>query len=150
MEQSDARRRLVWRGGEGDAGFGLVEVLVSMMLLTIVSVSLLPIFVTALRLAASNVSLATATQVVSEQMDLARDLAPTCDAINGWVAYPIDQLNVNDPKGNTLVVHRESAVTCPATYPAAYRIYIYVTLQGSNEKIAEAETRIHISSLDGS
>ncbi len=138
MQRCDAER------ADAERGFGLVEVLVSMMLLMIVALSLLPVYVTALKLSASNVSMTTATQLVSEQMDVARQLASTCRALKEFVAQTSDITEL-DPQGRTLVVHRSTDVNCPSPYPGVMSFSAWVGYQGSSVKLAYAQTSIHIS-----
>jgi type II secretory pathway pseudopilin PulG len=130
-----------------ESGFGIVEVLVAMALLLIVAVSMLPVFISSLKLSADNVSLTTATQLVSEQMDLARALAPTCDAVQEFADEVLGRL-VEDPRGTVLEITMDAADTCPTSYPSAFKLTVTVTEQGSSTVIAEAETRVMISSDD--
>lgn len=139
MPYGDAER------AKNDSGFGLVEVLVSMGLLLIVALSLLPVYVTALRLSASNVSMTTSTQLISQEMDVARSLAGTCAALKYQAALTGDVLHL-DPQGRTLEVHRSTDAVCPTTYPTVMTFEVYVTYQGSTTKLATAQTKIHISS----
>lgn len=128
-----------------NSGFGLVEVIVAMALLLIVAVAMLPVFVSSLRLSAENVSVTTATQMVSEQMDLARGLSQTCEAMFGFIDQTLDRTE-EDPRGLILEVHVESEAVCPVAYPAAFPLTFYVTDQNdpTNSRIAEAETRVII------
>lgn len=65
----------------GDEGFGLVEILVSMMLLAILAVALVPILIQGLQQAASNATLATATQLANNELERARSWK-TCSALD--------------------------------------------------------------------
>lgn len=128
-------------------GFGIAEVLVAVMLLMVVALSMLPVVIAGLRASGTNVSVATATQLVSEQMDLARNISPTCAAVQTFAAET-GGLLWTDPRGVVLEIHREAPTTCPApsSYPAAYRLNTWVTKVGETDKLAEAETRIFIKS----
>lgn len=115
------------------------------MLLMIVALSMLPVVITGLQASGTNVSAATASQLVSEQMDLARNIAPTCAAVKTFADETVGLL-WTDPRGVVLEIHREAPTTCPVTYPAAYRLNTWVTKVGETNILAEAETRIFIES----
>jgi type II secretory pathway pseudopilin PulG len=128
-----------------DEGFGMAEILVSVALLLVVAVSMLPVIISSLQASATNVSITTATQTVSEQMDLARDLSPTCLAIQGF-ANEATGLYVYDPRHVVILeVHRSAPATCPGTYPTAFALTAWVTEKGKTEVLAKAETRIYIT-----
>lgn len=127
-------------------GFGIVEVLVAMALLMVISLAMLPIFISSLKQAGTNISLTTATQVVSQEMDKARmNLAPTCAAVQGHASEVVG-LFQEDPRGIVLDIHRDASDTCPTYYPAPYRYKVWVTLHNSSVVIAQAETYIRITS----
>ena len=138
MWRSDSPRR-------DDAGFGLVEVIIAMALLMVVALAMLPVFISTLNLSKENVSVTTATQLVSEQMDLARAIPATCDAVHQFAAETLGRL-VEDPRGVVLQITMDTPVNCPATYPAAFRLTVTVAEQGTTNIIAQAETRILIKS----
>lgn len=131
-------------------GFGLVEVIVAMALLMVVAVAMLPVFINTLFLSKENVSVTTATQLVSEQMDLARALSPTCVAVQDFAEETLGRL-VPDPRGVVLEITMDTPSTCPlaGSYPAAFILTVTVAEQGTTDIIAEAETRILITSYDG-
>lgn len=132
---------------ESDRGFGLIEVIIGMALLMIISVSMLPVFISSLYLSKDNVSLTTATQLVSEQMDLARGLPKTCRAVQQWALEVLDRIE-EDPRGVVLQIKTEVPANCPTSYPSAFQLTVWVTEQGSSTIIAEAETRVIITGYD--
>lgn len=64
-------------GNQSD-GFGIVEVVVSMFLLSLMAVAFLPVLVQSVQLARSNAAIATATQMLSADLDRARQSSPSC------------------------------------------------------------------------
>jgi Tfp pilus assembly protein PilV len=60
-----------------DEGFGLVEAVVSMLILAALAVAFLPLLITGLRQSSSNATMAFGTQLVAERMSLAQ-AATTC------------------------------------------------------------------------
>jgi len=127
-----------------DRGFGLVEVIVAMALLLIVAISMLPVFINTLNLSKENVSVTTATQLVSEQMDQARSISPSCLAVNTFRDETLGR-TVPDPRGVVLIVTMSTDAACPTSYPTTYRLTVTVKEQGGNVILAEAETQIMIT-----
>lgn len=127
-------------------GFGLVEVIIAMALLMVVAVSMLPVVISSIYLSKGNVSLTTATQVVAEQLDQARFISPTCDAIHQFVDETLGR-TTTDPQGTILVISFTTEATCPTptSYPAAFPLTVTVTDQATGREIAEATTRVLIT-----
>jgi type II secretory pathway pseudopilin PulG len=130
-----------------DSGFGMVEVIVSLFLLGLMAIAILPVMISTLRLSSSNISLTTATQLVSEQMDVARGLAPTCVALQTWAAER-NGLLITDPRGAVLEIHRQVPATCPTVYPSVLKFTSWVTVDGSTAQVATGETRIRLAAAN--
>lgn len=133
-----------------DRGFGLVEVIVAMALLLIIALSMLPVFINALNLSKANVSVTTATQLVSEQMDQARSIPSSCLAVQTFRDESLGR-TVPDPRGVVLVVTMSTDPGCPpaSSYPTTYRLTVTVKEQGGTVILAQAETQILITSTNG-
>lgn len=117
-------RALPVRELEDETGFGLVEIVVSMFILALVAISLLPLLITGVKQAAANTTSATATQIVQDQLELARTQASTCAALTTlgsqtWTTF--------DPRGVELHVDR-TVGACPASgdYPGTVSVAIGV------------------------
>lgn len=93
-----------------DAGLGLIEIVVSMLMLAILAVAFLPLLVEGLKLSARNTTLATATQLVAERMQLAQAAGPDCAA----VATLGGVTTFTDPRGVELEVTTTTGL-CEAT-----------------------------------
>ena len=63
-----------------DDGFGLVEAVVSMLILAALAIAFLPVLITGLKQTATNSVMAFATQLVAERMSLAQT-ATSCSAL---------------------------------------------------------------------
>jgi type II secretory pathway pseudopilin PulG len=63
-----------------DDGFGLVEAVVSMLVLATLAIAFLPLLITGLKQSATNSTTAFATQLVGERMSLAQ-AATSCSAL---------------------------------------------------------------------
>ena len=63
------------------AGFGLIEIVVSMFLPGILAIAFLPLLVQFLRVSVVNAAIATSIQLVSEQIEQARAQGTVCSAL---------------------------------------------------------------------
>ena len=54
------------------SGFGIIEIVISMFLLGLLATAFLPLLVQGLKQSAANATLATATQLANDQIELAR------------------------------------------------------------------------------
>lgn len=79
-----------------DAGFGLIEIVVSMMVLAILAIAFLPVLIQGLQRSAANATLATATQLVNERMELVQASGATCSSIGTFAVEStfVDEQNV--------------------------------------------------------
>lgn len=107
-----------------DEGFGIVEVLVSMLLLGLLAVAFLPLLIGSMRTTVVNSTTATVTQLVNQQMELARGAAATCAEITAFgnevLTAVIDSRGVSYQPERT--VGTCSAVT--GDYPATVSVTV--------------------------
>jgi type II secretory pathway pseudopilin PulG len=104
---------------------------------------LFPAFAASLKTSSQNTTLATAAQLVSQQIDEARSRTATCAALQTYqgetIAPVVDSRNVSlQPK--------RSSVTCPASYPGVVTINVTVSVTGSASTLATATTYIMVMS----
>jgi Tfp pilus assembly protein PilV len=101
------------RHSQRDDGFGMVEALISMLLLALVAVAFLPLIITGLKAATTNTTVTTATQAVNEQLSPVSAHEFLCDEIEAWLET--DAIALQDPRGVSIYVHRAagSASTTP-------------------------------------
>lgn len=124
-----------------EAGFGMIEIAVSMLLLSLLAIAFLPMLVTSLRVSVSNTTLASATQLVAAQMEGIRSLGTTCTALASHAAtVPA----VFDPDGRALQPHFDT-ITCPGVYPATVPVRITVTEVSTGKILAAATTSIFVN-----
>lgn len=133
-------------GREGEAlpknsesGFGLVEVVVSMLVLAVLALALLPLLIQGLKVTAANATMATATQLV----DSAMDAASTVSACNSLVTGATPS---SDARGNALTVVKTRS-TCPTSFPATVSYSVTVTRDDTGATIARASTFIFVTGL---
>ena len=129
---------------DDDAGFGLVEVMVAMALLVIVALSMLPVMVMALRASSTNISVTTASQLASDQMDWTRALDPTCLAMQGFVASTVG-IYESDPRGTELLIDNQLTSACPTTYPGTVSLRSTIKVRDTGQVLATTESLIFLS-----
>lgn len=130
-------------------GFGVIEVVISMFLLSLLSVSFIPLLVNSIKSTGKNTTIATATQIVNQQIEGARAVrsptstTPSCLDITNFLSVTL--ASVTDPRGVTLLPTWDSTI-CPTSYPGVVRARISVTRSGSATTVAQAVTLIYVAS----
>lgn len=124
-------------------GFTLIEVIVAMLLLAIVATGLIPALIGTLKATHQNTDTATASQLVSQQIDIARSGTATCAALTSFKNAVIPP--VVDARGVSFQPVRNS-VTCPATAPGIAKVTVSVTLTGKTAQLASAITYVYVTS----
>jgi prepilin-type N-terminal cleavage/methylation domain-containing protein len=124
-------------------GFTLLEVIVAMFLLAIVATGLIPALVGTLKLSSQNTTIATASQLVAQQIDIARSGTATCSALTSYQAVVIPP--VVDARGVSYQPIRNS-VTCTAGASGIATVNVSVTLTGKSQVLASAVTYVYITS----
>jgi prepilin-type N-terminal cleavage/methylation domain-containing protein len=121
------------------AGFGMIEIVVSMFLIAILAMAFLPMIVQGLQVARGNTTIATATQLLSQQLEIARNLDSTCAAMIAFDDAAVAP--VIDSRGVSLQPQR-AVGPCPTAGPGTVPVRAWVTETGSTAVIAEATTLI--------
>lgn len=122
------RTHLRFLGGR-DVGLGLVEILVSMMILAILAIAVLPVLVQGLRTSSRNATLATASQFAGQELDLVRTFSSDCATVSTFDDVP--SRVATDARGVSLEIRR-SVGACPAAtdYPGVVRVSAEITRAG--------------------
>jgi type II secretory pathway pseudopilin PulG len=121
-----------------DNGFGLVEIVISMFLLAALAIAFVPILVQGLKQSAANTTLATATQLVNERMQLAQGAGTTCSVVAGLGVTE----DFTDPRG--VVIRVTTTVdTCPVGAGTVEVSATAVRLDTARQ-LAEAETLVFV------
>lgn len=126
-----------------DAGFTLLEVVVAMFLLAIVVTGLIPALLGSLKMSAQNTNIATASQLVGQQIDVARSGTATCAALTNYKNAVLPP--VVDARGVSFQPIRNS-VTCTAGAAGIAKVRVSVTLTGNPHVLASAITYVYITS----
>ena len=132
----------------GEQGVGIIEIVVAMLLLALLVLSFAPVLVSAIKLSGRNTTIATATQIVNQQIEAARAVstlsaaATKCADIVGFIA--VTPAPIVDPRGVTLQPVWD-AMTCPLTYPGTVKVRVSVTQAGYPSATASATTLILVT-----
>lgn len=130
---------------DSDEGFGLVEIVVSMLILGLLAISFLPLLIQGVKVTAQNRVLATATQVVNDEFEYARSLE-VCDLLEAWGA---DTSSPNpDYEVTRQVEHPGDALADPCTidYPGVLRVTVVVEDAGDDTELVSATTLVLVRS----
>lgn len=132
-----------------EGGFGIIEVVVSLFLLSILSLSFIPLLINSIKSTGMNTTMATATQIVNQEIEGARAVrsptstSPSCYDITQFLQVTLAP--VTDPRNVTLVPKWDNA-TCPSSYPGVVRVRVAVTRSGYSSPVAQAITLIFVQS----
>ena len=129
-----------------DEGFGMVEVVVSMLMIALLAIAVLPILIQGLRVSATNSTIATATQILNDKLEAARSIAPQCSLVYSTL-NGTETSTVVDPRGVSFRV--DTVVdTCPASIPTARTVAVSVSVTriDTNAALAKATTRLLVTS----
>ncbi|TFD66916.1 hypothetical protein [Cryobacterium ruanii] len=118
----------------------MIEVVISMLLLSLLAIAFLPMLVTSLRVSVSNSTLASATQLVATQMESIRSRGTTCEPLR---AHAATLPPLFDPHGRSLQPGFDP-ITCPATYPATVKVRAFVSEVSTGKTLADATTSIFV------
>lgn len=122
-----------------DEGFGLIEILISVMLLAVLAVALLPILVQGLRQAASNATLATATQLANDELEHARTWTTCSELVSG-------STSTTDARGVDLTIATVvGACAVSPENPASVPVTVTVTREDTGVVITSTTTYLFIS-----
>ncbi len=121
-----------------DAGLGLMEIVISMFMLALLALAFLPVLVEGLRLSTSNTTVATATQLAAEQMQLAQYAGPVCADVAALGAVT----ELTDSRGVELEVTTTTS-GCTGS-PTTIRVATNVVRLDTNTSIASASTIVYV------
>lgn len=130
-----------------DDGFGLVEIVVSMFILGLIAIAFLPLLIQGVQVAAQNRVLATATQLVHDELEQARAIG-TCD---GLVAFGANTSQPDpDFQITRTVLHptNPTADPCTITYPGVLKVTIDITRAGDIETLTTATSLVLVKTVN--
>jgi Tfp pilus assembly protein PilV len=125
-----------------DSGFGMIEIVISMFLIGLIAIAFIPVLIQGMRISVANTSIATATQLVSQNMEQARARGTSCTDLRAFAAEAVAP--VVDKRGISFQPAR-APVACTgaaADYPKTVPFRVTVTETGSSVVLASAATLI--------
>ncbi|TFC35449.1 type II secretion system GspH family protein [Cryobacterium sp. TMT2-42-4] len=126
---------------EGERGFGLIEIVISMFLLSLLTIAFLPLLITAMKTTVLSSTIASASQLVSQQLDAIRAVAPNCAAVSAFDDAPVATSGL---PGGTVFQPYRLVGTCPGAYPGVVSVKAWVTRAGDAKVIADATTLVYV------
>ena len=127
-----------------ETGFGLIEIVVSMFLLGLLAIAFLPLLVTSMKATVGNSTIATATQLVDQQMEQARAAGDTCADLT---AFGSSTLAVIDDSRGVRYQPSRTVAACPSAptqYPRTVSVSVSVSKVGYMEPPVSATTLIYL------
>lgn len=121
-----------------ESGFGLIEVVISMFLLAVLAVAFLPLLVQSLRQSSSNATLATATQLVNERLELVQSAGGSCSSIGTFAV----ESTFDDSQGVTIALST-TVGTCPDA-TGTVLVTSSATRTDTGVVLIEAATRVFV------
>jgi prepilin-type N-terminal cleavage/methylation domain-containing protein len=125
-------------GSRADDGFGLVEVIVSMVILATIAIAFLPVLIQGMKQSVANSTVATATQLVNEKLQLAQASGPTCTN----VSLLAGEEEFIDDHGVTILV-TTTVGACPASV-GTVEVNVAAVRTDTSSTLAAAETLVFI------
>ena len=125
----------------GDAGIGLIEIIISMFLLALLATAFLPILVQGLITSVRTTTIATASQLAGQQLDQLRELGATCSEVS--VFDDTMPATTTDERG-TIYQPRRLVAACPSTYPGVVSVRVWVTRTGVSQPLVDATTLFYV------
>ncbi|WP_206751260.1 hypothetical protein [Cryobacterium sp. Sr8] len=122
----------------------MIEIVVSMFLLALLSIAFLPLLIGAMKTSFTNSTIATATQMVSQQMDAARQAGDTCASLTSFGAVAVP--SVTDARGVTFQASRTVA-NCTSgspVFPRTTQVTVSVAVTGSSIPALSATTLVYL------
>ena len=124
----------------GEAGIGLIEIVVSMFLIALLAMAFLPLLIQSLKASTANTSASIATQLVGQQLEQLRSVPTTCAAVTAFLGT--DPAAVTDDRGVILTIDRQQVGACPSTYPGTVKVRVTVSSGGGI--LSEASTLVMV------
>lgn len=130
------------RAQQNEHGFGMIEVVVSIFMLGLLAIAFIPVLLQGLRATEQNSTLASATQLVNQSLELSRGQTFDCE---GLVSFAAEIITGADARGTVLTVIRTLPAGCNATDGIPELLSISVTAAGSDEILASATTHVVVT-----
>jgi type II secretory pathway pseudopilin PulG len=121
-----------------DAGFGMVEIVVSMFMLALLAMAVLPLLIQGMTQSVANSTQATANQLVNDRMAVAQSSGPSCASVTGVAGTT----STTDPHGVNLQVTTNVAA-CP-TGTGTVKVTSTAVRLDTHKTLATASTLVYV------
>jgi type II secretory pathway pseudopilin PulG len=130
---------------DGQAGVGLVEILVAMFLLAVMSVAVLPLMIGAVQASATNRDLVAANSLASARLALLQASFPNSTGNSCAAVVATAATGIADPSGSgaTALIKFGS---CPSSYPATVTVTVQAFRPNSTKAVVTLDSAILVSS----
>lgn len=124
---------------DSEVGIGLVEIVISMLLLALLATALVPVLLNGLRHASSSATLATATQLANDELERARSWTQCSD-------LDPDTYSITDARGVELTLTTTVGSCSPSPEnPVSVPVTVDVTRMDTNVVVTSTTTYIFIA-----
>jgi len=132
---------------DSEAGFGLIEIVISMLLLGLLAIAFLPLLITSMQSSARSSTVATATQMLDQELGLVRAAGDTCLALTTFGSSPAIAAT-SDARGASYQ-RAHSVSSCPsgaANYPRTVSVTVTVSISapGATFSPVSATTLVYL------
>ncbi len=123
-----------------DAGFGLVEIVVSMLVLALLALALIPLLVQSLQLTARNAAIAAGVQYANDVLQAAHRESPDCAAVEALAGT-----QTFEARGVPISV-TTTVGSCPAdaSDPLTVKVHSLATRTDTNDMLADVSTLVFV------
>jgi prepilin-type N-terminal cleavage/methylation domain-containing protein len=128
-----------------DEGFTLVEIIVAMFILALISLALVPLLINGIKQTAQTAAIATATGLVSSQLNTARAQTATCSGVMATPAPTLPSKYRGVPMTLTTTFGACPSPAPTATTPGTIQVTVTVTRTDTHLVLASATTMILVT-----
>lgn len=140
MERKRSRRDGACpRQTESDSGIGLIEIIISMFLISLLAIAFIPVIVSALRASELNSTAATATRLVSQAIDDARTRGAADCAAAQLLNATTEEV---DAQGVTITVTTSVPTVANCTAGSAITVTVVAINNADESVLADARTQV--------
>ncbi|MDX2024733.1 hypothetical protein [Microcella sp.] len=135
-------RREAARRDRTDAGIGLIEIVISMFLISLLAIAFIPVIISAIRASELNSTSATATRLVSQAIDNARSQGATDCAAAQLLNATTQEV---DAQGVTISVTTSVPTVANCVAGSAITVTVIAINDADESVLADARTQIFLA-----
>ena len=141
MERNRSRRYPA-RDSRIDAGIGLIEIVISMFLISLLAIAFVPVIISAIRASELNSTSATATRLVSQAIDDARSQGATDCAAAQLLNATTQEV---DAQGVAITVTTSVPTVANCSAGTAITITVIAINDADDSVLADARTQVYLA-----